>query len=58
MCLRNIDQRGGLCNGTRLKVVRMGINNIEARIISGGKVGSVCTIPRMDTSLSDKKNAI
>ena len=44
MCLRNIDQRGGLCNGTRLQVLRMGINNIEAKIISGGKVGEVRSI--------------
>nr|GEZ33902.1 ATP-dependent DNA helicase PIF1-like [Tanacetum cinerariifolium] len=33
MCLRNIDQRGGLCNGTRLQVLRMSENNIEAKII-------------------------
>ncbi|GKB75454.1 ATP-dependent DNA helicase PIF1-like protein [Tanacetum coccineum] len=55
MCLRNIDQRGGLCNGTRLQILRMGINNIEAKIISGGKVGDVCSIPRMNISPSDKK---
>ena len=55
MCLRNIDQRGGLCNGTRLQVVRMGINNIEAKIISGGKVGEIRSIPRMIISPSDKK---
>ncbi|GKA28654.1 ATP-dependent DNA helicase PIF1-like protein [Tanacetum coccineum] len=26
MCMRNIDQRAGLCNGTRLQVLRMGTN--------------------------------
>ncbi|GJX60055.1 ATP-dependent DNA helicase PIF1-like protein, partial [Tanacetum coccineum] len=55
MCLRNIDQRGGLCNGTRLQVLRMSKNNIEAKIISGGKVGTVVAIPRMNISLSDKR---
>lgn len=55
MCLRNIDQRDGLCNGTRLQVLRMGINNIEAKIISGGKVGEIRSIPRMVISPSDKK---
>ncbi|GKA16150.1 ATP-dependent DNA helicase PIF1-like protein, partial [Tanacetum coccineum] len=44
MCLRNIDQRGGLCNETRLQIPRMGINNIEAKIISGGNVGDAKTV--------------
>ena len=55
MCLRNIDQRAGLCNGTRLQVLRMGTINIEGRIISGGKVGTICAIPRMLISPSDTK---
>ncbi|GJY15123.1 ATP-dependent DNA helicase PIF1-like protein, partial [Tanacetum coccineum] len=55
MCLRNIDQRGGLCNGTRLQILRMSTNNIECKIISGGKVGSIVAIPRMNISPSDKK---
>ncbi|PWA77700.1 hypothetical protein CTI12_AA087040 [Artemisia annua] len=45
MCLRNIDQRAGLCNGTRLQVLRMGTINIEGQIILGGKVGRICAIP-------------
>ena len=55
MCLRNIDQRNGLCNDTRLQVLRMGTINIEARIISGGKIGTICAIPRMIISPSDTK---
>ncbi|GJU80824.1 ATP-dependent DNA helicase PIF1-like protein [Tanacetum coccineum] len=47
MLMRNIDQKAGLCNGTRLQVLRMGINVIEAKIISGGSVGKICAIPRM-----------
>nr|GEV42622.1 ATP-dependent DNA helicase PIF1-like [Tanacetum cinerariifolium] len=38
MLMRNINQRAGLCNGTRLQVLRLGINIIEAQIISGGSV--------------------
>ncbi|GJS91564.1 ATP-dependent DNA helicase PIF1-like protein [Tanacetum coccineum] len=55
MCMRNIDQRAGLCNGTRLQVLRMGTNVIEAKIISGGSVGTICAIPRMVISPSDTK---
>nr|GEX29351.1 replication protein A 70 kDa DNA-binding subunit B [Tanacetum cinerariifolium] len=55
MCLLNINQRGGLCNGTRLQIVRMRVTNIEAKIISGGKVGTVIAIPRINISPSDKK---
>ena len=53
--LRNIDQRAGLCNGTRLQILRLGVNNIEARIISGGNIGQLCAISRMVVSPSDKK---
>ncbi|GKA02841.1 ATP-dependent DNA helicase PIF1-like protein [Tanacetum coccineum] len=55
MCMRNIDQRAELCNGTRLQVLRMGTNVIEAKIISGGSVGTVCAIPRMVISPSNTK---
>ena len=55
MCMRKIDQQGGLCNGTRLQVIRMGVNIIEARIISGGNVGMLCAIPRMVLSPTDNK---
>ena len=55
MCMRNIDQRAGLCNGTRMQVLRMGKNVIEAGIISGGKVGTICALPRMLISPSDNK---
>ena len=55
MCMRNIDQMAGLCNGTRLQVLRLGTNIVEARIISGGCVGTICAIPRMILSPSDTK---
>ncbi|GKA04188.1 ATP-dependent DNA helicase PIF1-like protein [Tanacetum coccineum] len=55
MLMRNIDQRAGLCNGTRLQVLRMGNNIIEAKIISGGSVGAICAIMRMLISPTDTK---
>ncbi|GJX63480.1 ATP-dependent DNA helicase PIF1-like protein [Tanacetum coccineum] len=55
MCMRNIDQNAGLCNGTRLQILRMGINIIEGKIISGGKVGEICAIPRMVITPTDNK---
>nr|GEZ05078.1 ATP-dependent DNA helicase PIF1-like [Tanacetum cinerariifolium] len=55
MLMRNINQRAGLCNGTRLQVLRLGINIVEAQIISGGSVGTICAIPRMVISPTDAK---
>nr|GEW04155.1 hypothetical protein [Tanacetum cinerariifolium] len=40
------DLLNGLCNGTRLQVLRMEINVIEGKIISGGNVAKICAIPR------------
>ncbi|GKA35145.1 ATP-dependent DNA helicase PIF1-like protein [Tanacetum coccineum] len=55
MLMCNIDQRAGLCNGTRLQVLRMGDNIIKAKIIFGGSVGTICAIPHMIISLADTK---
>lgn len=55
MLMRNIDQKAGLCNGTRLQVLRLGVNVIEAKIISGGNIGNICAIPRMIISPSETK---
>ncbi|GKB11258.1 ATP-dependent DNA helicase PIF1-like protein [Tanacetum coccineum] len=55
MLMRNIDKKAGLCNGTRLQVLRMGINVIKGKIISGGNVGKICAIPRMVITPTDTK---
>ncbi|XP_024964396.1 uncharacterized protein LOC112504681 [Cynara cardunculus var. scolymus] len=47
MLLRNIDQKSGLCNGTRLRVLSLGNRVIEAQVISGSNIGSWTFIPRM-----------
>ena len=55
MCMRNIDQKAGLCNGTRLQIQRLGNNVIEGKIIAGGNLGSICAIPRMVITPTDSK---
>jgi hypothetical protein len=53
MLLRNLDQRQGLCNGTRLRLVRMTVRVLEVRIISGPCVGNIAFIPRIIISPSE-----
>nr|GEU60541.1 ATP-dependent DNA helicase PIF1-like [Tanacetum cinerariifolium] len=55
MLMCNIDQRSGLCNETRLQILRVGENIIEAKIITGASAGTICAIPRMIISLTDTK---
>ncbi|XP_022024205.1 uncharacterized protein LOC110924512 [Helianthus annuus] len=53
--LCNIDQKNGLCNGTRLKVTKLYNRVIEAKIISGANIGTRTYIPRISLVPSDKK---
>ncbi|XP_024965849.1 uncharacterized protein LOC112506052 [Cynara cardunculus var. scolymus] len=55
MLLRNIDQKYGLCNETRLRVLSLGNRVIEAQIISGSNIGSWTFIPRMYLTPTNKK---
>ena len=55
MLLRNIDQANGLCNGTRLQVVRLTRNSIQAQIINGTNFGKMVIIPRLRITPSDKR---
>jgi len=55
MLLGNIDQKNGMCNGTRLRVLYLGNRVIEAEIISGANIGTRTFIPRLSLSPSDKK---
>ncbi|XP_076909124.1 uncharacterized protein LOC143566262 [Bidens hawaiensis] len=55
MLLRNIDQKSGLCNGTRLKVVSLGKRIIRVEIISGSNIGDKHYIPRITLIRTDKK---
>ncbi|KAD6119309.1 hypothetical protein E3N88_10580 [Mikania micrantha] len=55
MLLRNIDQRNGLCNGTRLQIISLGDRVIEAEIISESNIGTRAFITRIPLPPSDKK---
>jgi hypothetical protein len=52
MLLRNLSPRQGLCNGTRLRVIGLRANLIQAQIISGPAAGNTVLIPRIDMSPS------
>ncbi|KAJ0522340.1 putative DNA helicase [Helianthus annuus] len=48
MLLRNIDQKSGLCNGTRLLVSQLLPRVIEAHVITGTAIGHRVYIPRIN----------
>ena len=52
MLIRNLNYNLGLCNGTRLKIINLYKQNIEAEIITGSNIGNIVFIPRikLDTS--------
>ena len=53
MMLRNMDQSGGLCNGTRLLVDNLGDRVIQATVIYGSNIGYKVFIPRITLTPSD-----
>ncbi|XP_071714510.1 uncharacterized protein [Rutidosis leptorrhynchoides] len=55
MLLRNVDQAGGLCNGTRLQIIELCDKTIKAKILTGTHVGTITPIPRMLIVPSDKR---
>ncbi|XP_071683558.1 uncharacterized protein [Lolium perenne] len=55
MIVRNINQSLGLCNGTRLLVVRLGERVLEAEIITGSHKGNRVCIPRIVLNSVDSK---
>jgi ATP-dependent DNA helicase PIF1 len=55
MLMRNIDQANGLCNGTRLKVRKLGNNVFECTILTGTNIGDIVLIPRM-SMITDNLN--
>ncbi|XP_076946525.1 uncharacterized protein LOC143618078 [Bidens hawaiensis] len=54
MLLRNIDQKSGMCNSTRLKVVSLGKRIIQVEIISDSNIGDRHYIPRITLIPTDK----
>jgi hypothetical protein len=55
MVVRNINQSLGLCNGTRLLVVRLGERVLEGEIITGSYKGNRVCIPRIVLNSVDSK---
>lgn len=53
MLLRNVDQKSGLCNGTRLMITRLGKFVVEGQVISGSNVGHKVYIDRLSLTPSD-----
>ncbi|KAG8370301.1 hypothetical protein BUALT_Bualt14G0102700 [Buddleja alternifolia] len=47
MLLRNLNQSLGMCNGTRLIILKMGEKVLEARIVTGSHMGEEVLIPRI-----------
>lgn len=47
MLIRNVNPSLGLCNGTRLVITNLGNWIVEARVITGNKVGTKVQIPRI-----------
>ncbi|XP_076947749.1 uncharacterized protein LOC143619789 [Bidens hawaiensis] len=55
MLLRNIDQKNGLYNGTRLIVKSLGNRVIEVEAVSGSEIGKRHAIHRVTLNPTDKK---
>lgn len=55
MLLRNLNQRAGLCNGTRMIVTSVGDWTIQAKIMNGRHANQSFAIPRITLSLKSNK---
>uniref|UniRef100_A0A0D2ZUB6 ATP-dependent DNA helicase n=1 Tax=Brassica oleracea var. oleracea TaxID=109376 RepID=A0A0D2ZUB6_BRAOL len=55
MLIRNICQKKGQCNGTRMVLLRLGHRVIKAKIISGSNTGDEILLPRIVLNQSDGK---
>ena len=53
--MRNIDQANALCKGTRLQVLKLTQNSIQAQIINGTNFGKQVIIPRLRITPPDKR---
>lgn len=56
MLLRNLNQKEGFCNGTKLIVTHMGDKVLEAKILTDAKEKRKMLIPRIVLSPQDSKH--
>ncbi|KAL9811978.1 putative DNA helicase [Arabidopsis thaliana] len=55
MLLRNLDAKGGLCNGTRLHITQIAKQVVQAKVITGDIIGDIVLIPLINLTASDTK---
>ncbi|XP_074363887.1 uncharacterized protein LOC141704554 [Apium graveolens] len=55
MLIRNLNQTLGLCNGTRMKVIKCLKNCVECEVISGQYKGTKHFIPRMELAPTETR---
>ncbi|GKB85688.1 ATP-dependent DNA helicase PIF1-like protein [Tanacetum coccineum] len=55
MLVQNINQTASLCNGTRLRILKLGEHVFEAQIMTSTNVHHTTIIPRLKLSPSDKR---
>ena len=53
MLLRNLDIKNGLCNGVRLKIVRILSNILDCEIVTGSFVGKRVLLPKIKLEPTD-----
>ena len=54
LCMRNLDKKNGLCNGTRLRITQLHDRYVEGSVVTEGAFfGQLCTIPRVPITPSD-----
>ena len=53
MLLRNLDIKNGLCNGVRLKIVRILTNILDCEIVTGSFVGKRVLLPKIKLEPTD-----
>lgn len=55
MLIRNIDPNDGLCNGTRLQIIQLANHILQAKVITGTRVGEKVWLHRLLLSPTDSK---